>query len=222
MTKSKQPKSPKLLGEIIVSIISVISVFCSIYAVFVSKEGNRISKNAIKTSEYQFLRLNRPYILVKPKKIDDTNDYIKISRDGNKIRCEVAYVVTNVGTAPAAYIRYPQSIIAEPNIPVVELHLPSQLPLAPNDKYEMGYIIESSCKTEKDAQYQVAKFQDPNWQGMIVGIPVNYDNGLDFRQMYVTNVRIKFRVKEAYILKEEFETFDKVIKSGKVQIQNEK
>ncbi|MDD5134757.1 MAG: hypothetical protein PHP01_05045 [Phycisphaerae bacterium] len=31
------------------------------------------------------VKSNRPYLLVEPKKIDDTNDYIKISRNGNKI-----------------------------------------------------------------------------------------------------------------------------------------
>lgn len=177
-------------------------------AVQISKESNKIAKEALDTSKYQFIQVNRPYLIVGPAKYDN-GEFWKITQESNVVVVNFKYKIKNVGNVAAKDIKIPDKIVLGPKTklskgaPLLFQKETGKVTLGPGDDYifvvgtKLGY--EDEDKAKKNLEY----FRSDRSEGVTFQISVEYANELDGSQRYRTFMMNKIHNDTAKIIKSE-------------------
>jgi hypothetical protein len=187
--------------------VVAIPIILSIYAATTSYKSNQIAKDAVETTKHHFLQINRPYIILSPKKFDD-KQFWKVKQQGDAVEIIVKYEIKNVGNVVAKDIRLPNNVAIGPKLkleegaPVIYTRS-NKVSLGPGD----DFIVESGMKihyeTEEEARKNYEHFLSDKSEGMTIGFSVSYTNGLDESKKYRTLVENKIHNEKATVLKSE-------------------
>lgn len=218
----------KSILEIIIAVCAVISICISIRSCKISTnaeknstnaieisensnkiatEANKISKNAFETSQYQFLQINRPYIVVAPKKFEDKL-YWKVTQQENKVLIDLKYEIKNVGNVSARNISIPDKLSVGHNMKlkkdsILSFKIPDKVSLGPGDDFVITTNVIMQYENEEDANTNYTHFTSDESEGVTYLFSVNYTNELDESQKYRTFMQNRIHNDRAVILKSE-------------------
>ena len=81
-------------------LVSIIALSISLFSNKTASDANRIAKDAFETSKYQFIQVNRPYIIISPKRFDN-EQFWQIKQEREIIKIVLKYVIKNAGNVAA-------------------------------------------------------------------------------------------------------------------------
>jgi len=186
-------------------------------AVNIAKESNKIAKDALDSSQYQFIQVNRPYLIVGPSKYEN-GEYWDITLKSNVVEIIIKYKIKNVGNVAAKDIEIPDKIVLRlrtpknNKVPFSFKKEIGKIALGPGDTYvceinfELGY--ESDDKAKKYYDYQKSNRSE----GVTFKISVEYSNELDESQQYRTVMLNEIHNDTAKIIKSEMIVINKELK----------
>ena len=178
----------KKYSKIIAIVISVIALWFSWDSRNISNESKNISKDALKLSKEEV----RPYLQIRPKKIDKKDVYIDISEYKEGIKILFKLEVANKGRIPAENISS-KSIIEQYEQGVVDAtgdnmraQAINEIPifLAADESMDLDLVAYRSLPSDK--KDILIKNINDNKQHFIVMTTIFYSSKLDSIKKYTT------------------------------------
>ena len=187
-------KNWKAWVPIIVSIVALVIYF-------------RIAKETHETSNYQFLQVNRPYIILSPTRFDDEK-FWQIKQEGKIIKIDLKYEMKNDGNIIAKDIAFPDKVLLLPWEKSKKGFLAyydktGKVTISPGDIFYISQSIVAEHENEETAKNFYEDLISDKYPGLDVSLWVNYTNELDETQRYRTLVEYKINKNTAHLLKSE-------------------
>jgi hypothetical protein len=176
------------------NILELISICIAIIALGVSMKvaiDNKTSKKII----------NKPELVIRPVKFQDTDTYLKCSRNGRTVSFEYNLQIKNKGNIAAKNVSFPE----EPYLPEFEKEKAKYIEhqaitieqgesvFAPSG-FEIQFV--SMNKAMKIMQL----IDDPSWPGITFSIEVKYKSDLEPDIQYIKKVGFQISKEEALLL----------------------
>lgn len=176
-----------------------------------SEDSNKIAEEALETNRYQFIQVNRPYLIVSPKKYDN-GQFWQVSQEENVVVVRLKYKIENVGNIAAKDIKLPDKVTAGPKMNLKEgtpiyYRKMGKITIGPGDSYVANAEIMMGYESTEEAKTNVEHFISPESEGITIQIPVNYTNELDSSQKYRTFMMNKIHNDKSQIIKSEMLNF---------------
>ena len=203
----KSEGKKKFVFDLIMLFVAVIAIGVSIKSCRISEEAEKSANEALDISKFQFLQVNRPYIILSPKKFDN-GQYWKITQEGSIIRVALKYEVNNVGNVAAKDIKLPEKIGLGPRMKLNEgapvyYQKMGKVTLGPGDSFSIEPNIVMGYKNEEVAKEQFEHLISDKSYGADFLLSVNYTNELDETQKYRTFIQNRIHKNKAQLIKSE-------------------
>ena len=179
-----------------------------------SEDSNRIAKEALDNSKQQFIQINRPYLLISPRKFAD-GQYWRLSLEDKTVVKRLQYQLKNVGNVIATNISLPDIMKIEVESPktndgmVINYEKPGKITLGPGDNITLNLTIKSTYPTVQNAKQNIDFYISERYEGDTIRAQITYDNDLEPTKKYTTIVLSRIHNDMAYILKSEMLMIDK-------------
>ena len=173
----------------------------------IAKEANKISNDALETSQAQFLQINRPQINLNPKRFKN-GWFWKVTQHENTVLISLQYEIKNVGNVAAKNITFPDQLAIgtktrlQKDAEVVFRKL-DNVTLGPGDDFVITFDILLQYENEKDAKANRDYLISDKSEGQTSLLSVNYTSVLDETQKYRTFMENRIHNDQAVILKSE-------------------
>lgn len=194
----------KFLLAILLALFAAISMFISIKSCNISKEARKDAKDALQTSQCQFLQINRPYIILNPKKFDN-GWFWKVDQNEKQVEITLKYEIKNVGNVTAKDISLPDKIFVgnlKNDTPVVYKKM-GKVTLGPGDDFIIESKMAMGYENEELAKKQLDYLISDKSANTTFLLSVNYANELDESQKYRTFVENRIHNDKALLVKSE-------------------
>jgi hypothetical protein len=179
-----------------------------------SEDSNRIAREALDNSKQQFIQINRPYILVSPKKFDD-GLYWRLFLENKNVVKRLKYQIKNVGNVIATNLSLPDIMKIEVESRkqndgmVITYEKPSNVTIGPGDSFTLNFTIKSTYATTQDARRNMEFYTSERYEGDTIQVSISYHNDLEPTKKYRTVVVNRIHNDTAHILKSEMLIIDK-------------
>lgn len=192
-----------------------IPILIAIVAVYVSVRANHTAADALETSKYQFVQINRPYIILSLKKYDN-GQFWEVTQIDKAVEVKIKYEIKNVGNVAAKNISLPDKIkvdIVGPKVnpkqavPII-FQKPGKITLGPGDSFITEARLRMEYDNAKDARKNKEYHISDEYEGDIFQLSIDYTNELEGSQKYRTFVLNKIHNNEAQIIKSETLTLE--------------
>ena len=182
----------------------------AIDALEVAEASNYIAQEALQTSSKQFIQINRPYILIIPKR-HENNEYRKVSQKANAVEINLKCEVKNVGNVAAKNVHLADSLAARINLKDIPVRFqkPDGIALGPGDGFMVRIQIRMEFDTVSEAKANREFLISDQDDGVSFPFSLNYENELDQSKEYRTFRLIRFKNDRAEIVKSEMTVFTK-------------
>ena len=176
------------------NILELISICIAIIALGVSIKvaiDNRISRQII----------NKPELVIRPVKFEDTNTYLKCSRNERTVSFEYNLQIKNRGDIAAKNITFPD----KPYLPEFEREQVkyNELQAITIEQGESVFAVsdfEIQFASKNKAAEIIKLINDPSWPGIIFSIEVKYKSDLEPDVQYIKKVGFQISKEEALLL----------------------
>jgi hypothetical protein len=183
--------------------LNVVAIIISIFALVISIRSCVLSKQSLEFA-------NRPYLTIKPVKFKDTDSYLKITVDYDKLSLSVkTYLeMTNLGKTPAKNVLCPENAFftfqgQNKEIPFKYVPFPNSN-IGPGDTQPLTSDVTMLKRTRQAIQADVEGIN--SGKGFIIlNIPITYSSILDSSKKYSTVVRYKIYKDKIELIKSEIE-----------------
>ncbi len=182
----------------------------AIDALEVAEASNHIAQEALQTSSKQFIQINRPYILIIPKR-HENNEYRKVSQKANAVEINLKCEVKNVGNVTAKNVHLADSLAARINLKDIPVRFqkPDGIALGPGDGFMVRTQIRMEFDTVSEAKANREFLISDQDDGVSFPFSLNYENELDQSKEYRTFRLIRVKNDRAEIVKSEMTVFTK-------------
>lgn len=205
MVKDKNSKLHVL--EYIALILAIFSLLVAIRGCQISNDAKKIAKDSLDVTKNQFVQINRPYIILAPKKFNN-GQFWKIEQDKNRVIATLRYEIKNVGNVAAKNIEVPTNVIVAnvENKSPIYYQKSGKITLGPGDKMNltltsnMGY--ESEAMSKANYEYLISDKSE----GVIFHLSVDYESEVDKAHKYRTYVENRIHNEKALLIKSEMLT----------------
>lgn len=187
-------------------LIAFIALIISVKSCSLSKESNKIAKEAFLNSKNSFNIEQRPRLTLTPKRFKDNDTFIKISNTDTTLIFECQLEMKNVGKVPAKSITLPKAFATGIKIPSgtpIAITLPPVIALAPNDHLNIRCRVTLGL-TKPDIEATLKNWESPD-KSITLQVPCSYSSELDQSVTYETKVAVKFYKNEVVVLKYEMD-----------------
>jgi hypothetical protein len=176
------------------NILQLISICIAIVALGVSINvaiDNKTSKKII----------NKPELVIRPVKFEDTNTYLKCSRISRTVSFEYNLQIKNKGNIAAKNITFPDM----PHIPEFEKEKVKYNELQPItiEQGESVFAVsgfEIQFASSNKATKIIQLIDDPSWPGITFSIEVKYKSDLEVDVQYIKKVGFQISKEDALLL----------------------
>ncbi len=188
-------------------LVSIIALSISLCSNKTASDANRIAKDTYETSKYQFLQVNRPYIIISPKRFDN-KQFWQIKQEGENIKIALMYEMKNAGNVTAKDIMLPDkaTFISGKKLlkdDQVRYYKSGKVTLGPGDTFNIYSNIALEKENEEAAKKDYEHLVSDKSYGVDVSLSVNYTNELDETQRYKTFVQYRIHKNKAQLIKSE-------------------
>jgi len=192
---------------ILANLIAIIGLFASIGSIMLSKDSNRIANDALETSRFHYIQINRPYIAISPKAYSD-GLYWKLVREGSAVRATLKYELKNIGNVAAKDITLPNLLAIGPTTNLkkgaeLDYTRPQPLTLGPGDNLRMTPSIFMGFEDEEAASLNLKRWASGKSKGMTFLVSVEYKSELDGSKKYRSFMENRINRDRAQIIRSE-------------------
>ena len=176
------------------NVLELVSICIAIFALGVSIKvaiDNKTSKKII----------NKPELVIRPVKFEDTDTYLKCSRNGRTVSFKYNLQIKNKGNIAAKNITFPD----KPHIPEFEKEKVTynELQAITIEQGESvfaasGFEIQFASRNKAIKIIQL--IDDPSWPGITFGVEVKYKSDLEVDVQYIKKVGFQLSKEEALLL----------------------
>ncbi len=181
----------KFLRKNILELISICIAFTALGLSIKVAIYNRISRQII----------NKPELVIRPVKFEDTNTYLKCSRNGRSVSFEYNLQIKNKGNIAAKSVSFPE----KPFLPEFEKekvnyneHHAITIEQGETVFTVSGFKIQFASKNK--AIKMIKLVENPSWPGITFSIEVKYKSDLEPDVQYIKKVGFQISEKEALLL----------------------
>lgn len=179
-------------------------------AIEISKQSNKLSEQAIETNTGQFFKENKPYIILKPRKIKELQSYYKyiLLPDQNAVKIELQYEIKNIGRVAAKDLAIFNKIQVGKSSNRAEirgLDIPNKITLGPGENYILGIVSLIGWDKKESYDRFVKKLSSEKGPEVTIQMGVTYLSELNPKQSYSSTVANKINKERAKIIKIEYE-----------------
>ncbi len=191
-------------------IVSIVALVISHKSNKTASDANRIANAAYETSKYQFLQVNRPYIILTSKRFDN-EQFWQIKQEGKIIKIVLKHEIKNAGNVAVKDIVLPDKVEVIRGKKLtkdaqVRFYKPGKLTLGPGDSFDMQQDLVLEYKNEETAKNSYEHLISDKSSGVDALVIVNYTNELDETQRYKTFVENRIHKNVAQVIKSEMLT----------------
>lgn len=152
-------------------------------AIEVSENSNRLAGEALETSKYQFIQVNRPYINISPKKYED-GQFWKVIQKDKVVEIDLQYEIKNVGNAAAKNVSLPDKLAVGPRMNLKEgapiiFQKSGKVTLGPGEDFIVTAQIRIDYDNIEDARKNQEHIVSDKSKGAFFQLSVSYTNELD-------------------------------------------
>lgn len=177
--------------ENVLELISIIVAFVALGVSIKVAIYNRISRQII----------NKPELVIRPVKLEDTDTYLKCSRNGKTVLFEYNLQIKNKGNIAAKNITFPD----RPHLPEfekekVEYNKPQAITIEQGETvYTVsGFTIQ--FKSVRQAIKMIELTDAPSWPGITFEVEIKYKSDLEPDVQYIKKVGFQISKKEVLLL----------------------
>jgi hypothetical protein len=181
----------KFTKENVLELISIIVAFVALGVSIKVAIYNRTSRQII----------NKPELVIRPVKLEDTDTYLKCSRNGRTVWFEYNLQIKNKGNIAAKNITFPD----RPYLPefkkekvVHREHQAITIEQGESVFAPSGFSIKFASTSK--AIKMMDLIDDPSWPGITFGIEVRYKSDLEPDVQYIKKVGFQISKEEALLL----------------------
>lgn len=176
-------------------------------AIEVSENSNRIAGEALEISKYQFIQVNRPYIIISPKKYEN-GQFWKVNQKGKAVEIDLQYEIKNVGNIAAKNVSLPEKLVVGPKMNLREgasiiFQKTGKVTLGPGEDFIVTIQMKIEYDNIEDARKNQEHFISDKSKGTLFQLSVNYTNELDEAQKYRTFMMNRIHNDTAQVIKSE-------------------
>ncbi|MBN1695387.1 hypothetical protein JW879_08305 [candidate division WOR-3 bacterium] len=176
------------------NILQLISICIAIVALGVSINvaiDNKKSKEII----------NKPELVIRPVKFEDTDTYLKCSRNGRTVSFEYNLQIKNKGNIAAKNITFPE----KPYLPEFEKEkvIYNEHRSITIEQWETVFAVsgfEIQFASRNKAMKIMQLIDDPSWPGITFSIEVKYKSDLEADVQYIKKVGFQISKEDALLL----------------------
>lgn len=144
------------------------------------------ARSAVKSSEKQFLKINRPLLLVTPVRFAN-GEFLSVVANGREITYRNQYEIKNVGNVVAKNIQLGRARVRDSKsgkvLPAEVEMLANNVSLGPGDYHTLVSELSLSMTNATAATNYVTKFNEAQEVRMLLSYTHALDTGLTFRVM---------------------------------------
>jgi hypothetical protein len=176
------------------NILGLISVFIALSSIGVSIKvavDNRVSRGII----------NKPELVVRLVKFEDTGTFLKCSRNRHLVSFEYNLQIKNRGGIAAKNVTFPDKP-ALPEFGTEKVTYREHRPITIEQEETVfavsGFTIQ--FQSEKKAVEKMKLINDPSWPGITFEIDIKYESDLEPDVQYIKKVGFQVSKEEALLL----------------------
>jgi hypothetical protein len=176
------------------NLLELITIFTAVIALVVSIKVAIASKTSRQI-------LNKPELVIRPVKFEDTHTYLKCSRNGRTVSFKYNLQIKNKGNISAKDITFPE----KPYIPEFEKekvtyngHQPITIEQGESVFAASGFEIQ--FRSRQKAEKIIQLIDDNSWPGITFGVEVKYKSDLEADVQYIKKVGFQISKKDALLL----------------------
>jgi hypothetical protein len=163
-----------------------LSLFFNLIMVITAGLAAFYAGSSAKTSEKQFIQLNRPLVLMTPTRFEN-GEFLALVANGREVRHRVQYELKNVGNVIAVNLQPTPGLTVldaktGQRLPVAEEPRVGKRSLGPGDSYMLISELTMSLTSEEAAANYVKQFKD----FVEVNMVVMYTHSLDPARSFKT------------------------------------
>ena len=191
-------------------IISFIAIWLSYSSERTAQNANQTASEALETSKYQFVQLNRPNIILTLIKYDNGH-YWKVDQKAKIGTIELKYKMKNLGNVAAKNISMAEMFVlgfgfnSEYEAPVI-FEMMGEFTLCPGEEHSVIGTMEFQLDNEESVKNYHEHINTMKSKGLTFQISVNYANELDESKQYKTLLKNKIHNDQVLIVKSEMIT----------------
>jgi hypothetical protein len=187
--------------------VSIKSCQISKDATKISKDSNIIANEAVESTKYHFIQINRPYLIIAPKKFED-GKFWKLDQINNQVQAIFRYELKNVGNVAAKDISLPNRLVFGPGMKIqkeapLTFTKPGKVTIGPGDHFVVTVTTLMGYNDEETAKKNLEYLTSNKSEGVTFMLSVDYTNELEDSQKYRTFVENRIHNDKAMILRSE-------------------
>jgi hypothetical protein len=177
------------------------AIIISAIALYFSYQSNVNSENALMLSKTQFLEENRPNIVVKPVRFDNTNSFCISEVHDNLIIMSIRFELKNEGNIAADNIVVDNVITKPENIKSYNIQFPEDFTLGPHQVIFVLVQYMFDYKDDIDKKRKLYLLNSDEWAGLYIEMKYTYMNGVDHGVRYSTVIGNLIKKYRAMLIK---------------------
>jgi len=183
-------------------------------AIRVSEDSNETAKKALAASREQFLKENRPYVVLAPQKFEDSQEFYRyeLIPDRKAVKVSVQYRIENIGRAAARDIEVFRELkVGEGPSKARRIAFapPRRITLGPREEYTMAVELVIGLKGKAAYDDYVRKLMSQAGTWVHVQVSALYSSEVEASERFKTKVAHRIYKRRAIVLKSDFERVDK-------------
>jgi len=197
----------KMVLDILMAAFVLISLGISAKSCRVAENARKIAGDSLETSRYQFIQINRPYIILCPKRYKN-GLFWKVKQHDNTVVIDLQFEIKNVGNVSAKNISLPNEFSVGPKIKlspnaVGKYIKPDKVTLGPGDELIAAAKFILEYGNEEEAQINLEHIVSGKSEGVTMLFSVDYTNELDVSKKYRTFMENLIHKDSVRVLKSE-------------------
>ncbi len=195
---------------LLAGVLSLIAIIVSVRSCQIAGQANQLSHQAIETSTEQFYQENKPYIVLRPRKYDESQSYYKYTLlpEQNAVQIEIQYEIRNIGKVAAKDIAvYDELQVGKSSTqPEIRgLNLPDKVTLGPGEDHVLRMTSTAGLADQESYDKYVQELSSEKGTEFTFQMGVTYVSEVNPEQSYSSTVMNKITKQRAGIVKIEYE-----------------
>jgi hypothetical protein len=176
------------------NVLGLISICVAISSLVVSIKVAMLKKTSTEI-------INKPELVIRLKKFEDTDYFLKCSRSERTVKFEYNLKISNKGTIAAKHVTFPE----EPFLPEFKKEK-SRYKKHTSITIEQGETIfavshfEIQFSSSRQALKMMDLINDKSWPGITFSIEVKYKSDLEHDVQYIKKVGFQISKEEALLI----------------------
>lgn len=176
------------------NILGCISIFIALIALSVS------IKACSDSNKYNVI-INKPELVIRAVKFDDSDSFLNILQDGRTLSIEINLQIKNNGNIAAENVMFPDiANLPEFKEAMISFERNRPFTIEQGETVYMSLIFTINYKTEEIAKDKILQINEPTWTGVTFFVGVKYGCELEPSVQYIKKVGFQISKKSVLLL----------------------